>query len=326
MVQDVVFPILNDPGISPPRRPAIPRSRRVTALVAAVALLAAGCGGSVEDTLATAHDRDLSPGERCEAIRDLPDVGADAVEPLHELAADPSGKVAECARKALARVDDPDAADALVGLLRDDDPGVVASAAEALGLIGDPDTVRPLARLLDSRSSAVLTAALHALAWIGDPQAVAAIEELALRRGATPAADRAGREVRRMAVYALGEIGDRSARGTLVEVLGTDPSTARAAAWALVRLYRKDVSPLLPLLDDPRNLALAYALVDKGQPGTEDALVDALLSYGGLQLAEYYLNCGNRQLERAAHTWADRNGYTVYQAPGAGGGQWGSGE
>lgn len=319
----MVFPIPS--RLSPARPRGVRRVPRLVALAAVVALLAGACGGSVEDTLAEARDRDLSPGERCDAIRDLWFEGEEAVAPLAELARDPSSKVARCAVKALTTIDDPEATDALVALLDDRDPEIAAGAAEALGSIRDPDTVPALVAVLDSRDRAVVTAALQALGWIGEPEAVPAIEKLALRRGATTAADRAGGEVRRAAVFALGEIGDRAARDTLVKVLGTDPAAARAAAYALVKLYRKDVTPLLPLLDDPRNLPLAYALVDKGQSGTEDALVDVLLDHGGLQLAEYYLNCGNRQLERAAYAWAGQHGYSVYQTPGAGGGQWGSG-
>jgi hypothetical protein len=49
------------------------------------------------------------------------------------------------------------------------------------------------------------------------------------------------------------------------------------------------------------------------------------MTYGDVDLAEYYLNCGNRTLEKAAHTWASQHGYTVYTTPGSGGGQWGQG-
>ena len=201
------------------------------------------------------------------------------------------------------------------------------------------EAVVPLCALLKVRNDRVAECALQALARvhdpkavealaaIGDPRAVPAIGRLALHRGATPAADQDGRAVRRAAVAALGNLGDRGARPTLVTVLRTDPTVARSAGTALARIYRKDVRPLLTLLDDAGNITLAYALVDVGQKGTEDALETALLTYGGLDLAEYYLNCGNHQLENAAETWADQHGYTVYSTPtyGSGGAQWGSG-
>ncbi|HWJ08198.1 MAG TPA: hypothetical protein VNS46_02420, partial [Nocardioides sp.] len=122
-------------------------------------------------------------------------------------------------------------------------------------------------------------------------------------------------------------IGDPEARAALVKVLSTDPAISRDAATALARIYRNNVTPLLPLLDDPRNLSLAWALVDVGQAGTEDELIAALNSYGGVGLAEFYLNCGNRKLEDAAEAWAEAHGYSVTTFPSYGSGRpdWGSG-
>jgi HEAT repeat protein len=291
----------------------------------AVLVGACGDGGSVEERVTTATDTALTPAERCDAIEELAMDGEAAVAPLHALAADPSRRVAQCARKALSKIDDPEAAQALLLVLEDSDPAVAASAAEALGWIGDPIAVRPLARLLASPDPTLVTKALQALGRIGDARSVRAIEKVALRRGATPAEDRAGRKLRWAAVMALGDIGDPAAKDTLVTVLGTDPANSMSAGVALARIFQDDVTPLLPLLDDRRNIALAYALVDVGQKGTEDALVAALDKYGDVDLAEYYLNCGNRKLEKAAMTWAGEHGYEVYTTPGAGGGQWGSG-
>lgn len=275
--------------------------RRAVALTAVVAALASACGGeSVDDVVARAKDSDLSTTQRCLAMIDLARKGEEGVAPLHELTDDPDPRIARCAVKGIAEVEDPDAANALVPLLEDDDPRVVAAALQALGRIG-------------------------AGGRIGDPSVGPAIERLALRRGATPAKDRSGREVRRAAVVALGRFGDPGARSTLVEVLSTDPANSRTAGVALARIFQEDVRPLLPLLDVRRDIALAFALVDVGQKGTEDALAAALKRYGGVELAEYYLNCGNRTLEKAAVAWADDHGRIVMPAPGSGGGQWGSG-
>jgi hypothetical protein len=35
------------------------------------------------------------------------------------------------------------------------------------------------------------------------------------------------------------------------------------------------------------------------------------MRFGDVALAGHYLNCGNDQLEAAAHDWAAANGYTV---------------
>lgn len=288
-------------------------------------LLLSACGGSVQDTIAKAQDSGLTPAQRCSAIRDLASEGARGVAPLGALAADPDPEVATCARESIADVDDPAAAKALEGLLASTDAGVLVSAADALGKIGKPTSTPSLASLLTSPDRRVVLAAVEALGRIGDPRAVPALNKVALRRGSTRAEERASRKARQAAVVALGDIGDAAARSTLVRVLSTDPVSSRAAGTALARIYEPDVTPLLPLLQKRGNIALAYALVDVGQKGTEGALVTALHRYGDLDLAEYYLNCGNDRLESAAVTWAGNHGYTVFTQPGVGGGQWGSG-
>ena len=280
----------------------------------------------MEDLVARASDNDRSASDRCGAIEQLSLEGEPAVDPLHELTHARNQRVERCAVAALAQIDDPDAGDSLAELLRDEQPPVVVSAAKALGLIGKAAAVPDLARVLRSRDPAVVMAALRALGRIGDPRAVEPVSEVALRHGATTAAERTARNLRAAAVATLGSIGHPSAIPALVHVLGTEPGNARAAGTALAGIYRPDVRPLLPLLGDRDNLALAFALVDVGQGGTEDALVAVLHRYGGVTLAEYYLNCGNKQLERAAEDWAHAHGYNVITTPGygGGGGQWGS--
>jgi HEAT repeat protein len=302
-------------------------SRRAVGLAAALALLATACGESVQGTIAKAEDATLSASERCNAIYGLSGEGEPAVAPLLALTDDPDAEVAECARKAIAYVDDADAADALVGLLGDDNPAVVASALEALGHIGDRSTARRVARALDSSNPGVVLAAARALGRIGDPGVVPALEKAALRRGANPAEDRAGRKARRLVVVALGDLGGPEVKSTLVQVLSSDPSSSRAAGTALAKIFAEDVTPLLPLLQDKRNVDLAFGLVDVGQPGTEGALVTALMRYGGGDLAKYYLNSGNGALEDAGRKWAHEHGYSVITIPGIGedGDTWGSG-
>lgn len=268
-------------------------------------MLASACGGeSLDETVAKANDTDLSAAERCAAIDDLYWKGGEAVPALRDLADDPDLTVALCAVQGLADVDDPeakdDAADALGSLIEegaeDDEPRLVLAELNALGGFG--------------RTGA---------------SAVAAVERLALRRDSTPAGDKVLRKIRGAAVVTLGRLGNPDAKATLVKVLSNDAANDEAAALALARIFRRDVTPLLPLLHQRSNLPLAYVLVDVGQRGTEDALVAVLDRYGDVDLAEYYLNCGNRTLETAADSWADRHGYTVTTSPGYGGDQWGSG-
>jgi HEAT repeat protein len=321
-----------------------------------VALLLSACGGSIEETIAKAQDTRLTPHQRCVAMDDLSFEGGPAVAPLRRLAHDTDVQVAKCARKAIAAIYDSHAARALLPVLEDDDPRVVASAAEALGNVGDARAVDPLVGLLGRDNPRVVASAASALGQLGDastaPRLVPlltspngkvvgaaesalnqvadssvlpALEKLALRRGATPAEDKAGRQGRRAAADVMGSIGDRGARATLVRVLATDPACARIAGAALAQIFRDDVTPLLPLLEKKSNIALAYGLVDTGQDGTQAALVTALHRYGDYDLAVYYLNCGDDKLESAAEKWADNHGYSVFTTPGIGGDEeWGS--
>ena len=43
-------------------------------------------------------------------------------------------------------------------------------------------------------------------------------------------------------------------------------------------------------------------------------------------MAEDFINSGNEKLEEAAREWAKKNNYTIYEMPGFGGKEWGSGK
>lgn len=284
------------------------------------------CGGrSVEEATDLANDRSASVTDRCDAMDDLALEGAVAVDALHALVADRDPVAARCAARALADIDDPEAVPALNVLLSDRDRKVVVSSATALGWIGDARSARPLGDLVTKKDPRIVTAAAEALGRIDDPRAVRPLERVAVRGLETPRPDKVWRKTRFTAVFALGELRDPRAEATLLRVMRTDPGNSRAAGRALTKIFAHDVRHLLPLLQEPRNIRLAYALVDLGRRGTEDELVTALLRHGDLTLAEYFLNCGNNRLENAAHRWASAHGYTVTQMPGVPGDEWGSG-
>jgi HEAT repeat protein len=294
--------------------------------VVLAALALTGCGGrSVEEATDLANDRSASATDRCDAMDDLVLAGAPAVDNLRALVDDADPVAAWCAVRAIADIDDPEAVPALHVLLSDKDRKVVISAAAALGWIGDGRSARPLGELVTAKDPRVVTAAAKALGRIDDPRAVRPLERVAMRGLAVRGTDKVWRKARFTAVFALGELRDPRAEATLLRVMRTDPATSRAAGRALTKVFAHDVQHLLPLLQEPRNIRLAYALVDLGRRGTEDELVAALLQHGDLSLAEYYLNCGNNRLENAAHRWASAHGYTVTQMPGVPGDEWGSG-
>ena len=67
-------------------------------------------------------------------------------------------------------------------------------------------------------------------------------------------------------------------------------------------------------------------LIEIGASGTEDILTEALNVYGLSMMAEDFINSGNEKLEVAAREWAKKNNYTIYEMPGFGGKEWGSGK
>jgi len=67
-------------------------------------------------------------------------------------------------------------------------------------------------------------------------------------------------------------------------------------------------------------------LIEIGASGTEDILTEALNVYGFSMMAEDFINSGNEKLEVAARDWAKKNNYTIYEMPGFGGKEWGSGK
>lgn len=67
-------------------------------------------------------------------------------------------------------------------------------------------------------------------------------------------------------------------------------------------------------------------LIEIGASGTEDLLIEALNVYGFSMMAEDFINSGNEKLEVAAREWAKKNNYTIYEMPGFGGKEWGSGK
>jgi hypothetical protein len=53
---------------------------------------------------------------------------------------------------------------------------------------------------------------------------------------------------------------------------------------------------------------MAYKFfLSKGRAGTEKILIAVLTEHGYKEMAEDFLNCGNRQLEKAARSWAKKN-------------------
>jgi hypothetical protein len=68
----------------------------------------------------------------------------------------------------------------------------------------------------------------------------------------------------------------------------------------------------------------ATFFVARGEPDSEDALIEALAKFGDVNMARVLLNCGNSKLEAAADRWASGHGYRITSRDSLGGGlRWG---
>jgi len=203
---------------------------------------------------------------------------------------------------ALERIGAP-AVDALITALKDPDWQVRWGAAVALGGIKDTRAVEYLITTLKDPNSRVVRGAVGALGAIKDPRAVdPLIEKLK---------EYLYVDVRRSAACTLGEFKDPRAVEPLIAALRDDGRVRNCAAWALLN-DPVEADVLVRALRE-RNLDVivkAYPLfIMKGEPGSEDALIQALNSRGSVEMATAFLNSGNAKLKEAAQQWAAAHGY-----------------
>jgi HEAT repeat protein len=190
------------------------------------------------------------------------------------------------AARALGKTKDPRAVDSLIEALKDRNAGVRFNAANALGEIGDARAVDPLiAAVRDAKIGSWAASALGAIGAPGIAPLIAALKD-------------SDGNVRRNAAIALGGIKDPSAAGALLSAL-----------------RKRDIEVVAEI---------HYFYINQGEPGSEDALIEALNRFGNKGMAESYLNCGNGRLAQAAREWATRNGYRIVTTSGGGAAQWGS--
>jgi hypothetical protein len=94
--------------------------------------------------------------------------------------------------------------------------------------------------------------------------------------------------------------------------MSNDPRAARALLEAL-RAHKSEI------------ILMTYTrLIGIGEPGSEDALIEALNTSSSKEMGEAYLNCGNAKLEAAARAWAGMHSYQVNPASSGGATKWGS--
>jgi HEAT repeat protein len=188
----------------------------------------------------------------------------------------------------LGNIKDPRAVEPLIAILKGTNSSDRINAIKALGIIKDPRAVEPLIVAMKDPNGNVQLSAAEALGKYGEP----AVEPLiAVLKDSDPNA-------RRNAAYALGEIDDPRAVSTLLE------------AWK-----ERDFTVIV---------GADSFFIKRGEPGSEDVLIEALDEFGDRAMAHDLLSCGNAKLEGAVRVWAQKHGYQIITMPFGRSTQWGS--
>ncbi|GAB3922530.1 hypothetical protein GCM10029976_011240 [Kribbella albertanoniae] len=98
-----------------------------------------------------------------------------------------------------------------------------------------------------------------------------------------------------------------------------DGPAARESYNQLRRAHQRFYQPALTrtAVDNPNLRRLIVVLAVKlGRASSEEPLLELLRLWGDRQLAEDYLNCGSKALERGAERWARSHGYTIHRYGG----------
>jgi len=213
---------------------------------------------------------------------------------------------------------DPRAVEPLIAALQDTDSNVRDTASFLLGTFMDPRSVAPLIATLKDTDANVRMSAAWALGKTKDPRAVepliAALEDTDVG-------------VRGSAALALGEIKDRRAVGPLIALLksrtaGDRNSAARALGEIRDRRAANALQAAFKRRDAEAIVGSHNFFIERGEPGSEDVLINALEESGTISMADDFLSCGNAKLEEAARTWAKDSGHVVRRRSGAA--TWGS--
>jgi HEAT repeat protein len=111
----------------------------------------------------------------------------------------------------------------------------------------------------------------------------------------------------------LGKIGAPAIEPLIALLKAPDSHSRLLAARTLQQIAvgkskdQRAVHALMTALQERNTAAIAGAymfFVDRGEPGSQKALIEALDQFGSERMAEYLLNCGDVQLEAAARAWA----------------------
>jgi HEAT repeat protein len=215
--------------------------------------------------------KDGYPGQIMQVLIAVKRIGAPAEKPLRTLLSDPKALVRQRAAIGLGSLGKADVVDQLLAAFEGTDDETSSLALDALVCVG-PEAAKALWKKVETGSGRARAWAIVTLGRMRDPRTLDPLIEVfsgkdrTLRYHAGEALKRLGRPaipklrelekhddagVRRDATLLLGRMGFRSSIARLVEMIRTgSPPEKHSAAYALSRLGRAAVEPLLPLLEE----------------------------------------------------------------------------
>ncbi|MGV3617800.1 MAG: MFS transporter [Fimbriimonas sp.] len=247
--------------------------------------------------------RSASEESRAVAIESVGQAGVrlatdDILKALH----DPQPKVRRQAAAALARLQDPRAAQELIHQIEDHPDLLEEEVVDALGTLGDPKAVPALIRTMQNPRSILRRAAARALGRIGSegPEVVSALE--------MAARDPHDVDLRRASLQALRVIGARSSGEVIrLGVRDPHPSVRIAAAEAVAELELREAAPdlraSLAAYDDEASSEVAYALGAVGEESDLSAILEEATRSNSLITRRRCLLGAARLLEVEAGTY-----------------------
>jgi HEAT repeat protein len=199
--------------------------------------------------------------------------------------------------------------------LKDPDPTVRSNAAKALGQMENSRALEALISALRDTDASVRLSAAEALGVIEkntspkmDPRVVGPLAE---------ALSDPDVRVRQKAAWALIGDADKAMRVIPVREYVKEVFSPRALSALLEVMTKRDSAVIAG------NITF---FLEIGEPGSEDALMEALKKSGNQEMATLFLNCGNSKLEEAGSAWATAHNLNVRKVParvGNSGGVWG---
>jgi HEAT repeat protein len=276
---------------------------------------------AVEPLIGALNDTDF--GVRSRAPLALGEIGAPAVESLIAALKHPYSNVRQGAAMALGIIKDPRAVEPLIDAIKvkGQDFNARDDAAWALSAIKDPRAVDPLIALLKdpNTDSFVLLSAARVLGNIKDPRAIDPL----IARLKEP-----GNNVPWYAA-ALGGIGTPAVEPLIAALKNSNSDVREREALALGEINDPEAINFLLAAWKARDFHVIVGadsfFIKRGEPGSEDLLIEALDKFANVGMVEDFLNSGNAKLGDAARAWATSRGFPIMTTPGVGSAHWGGG-